>query len=202
MDMFDGFFYTPGWGALMTLVGTLGGVVATQFAQAKNTTKQIEAARDRWNDEATERHRDSLREAVAEVLASQLAVVEALNKVQAAKMNDRIALSGSNATLRLSEGHQQSNAVLSESVKPLHLAVERVRLLTQSESLLSALDSLVDALVAAFKEAGVVAQEYRHVATFAEKQGAVNKAFTDLTDVAQKELARPSKTATDERPTS
>lgn len=191
MEWLDGFFYTPGWGALMTLIGTLGGVIVTQVFQARGTTRQIDAANDRWHDEASERHRNSLREAVAEVLVSQVAVVDALNKVQATKMKDRLALTQSDKVIQLSMDHQESNAALFESAKPLHLAVERVRLLTRSEPVLAALDELTTSLVAAFQEANVVAQEFRHVTEFAKKQGAVNQAFTALTDIAQKELAQP-----------
>lgn len=168
----------------------LGGIIAAASSWL-TARHQANAARDRWKEEAGERHRNSLREAVAEILASQPAVVDALNKVQATKMKDWQALKGSDGTVQLSDDQQRSTADLSESAVPLHLAVERVRLLTLSNPILSALDSLVEALVAAFKEANVVAQDVRHVTDFAKKQGAVNTAFTNLTDVAQKELAPP-----------
>jgi len=76
MDWIFGHHMTDGWGLILTalvgvagVVGTLVGTVVTQRFQATNTTKQIQAADDRWMREASERQADKLREALAEFLS-------------------------------------------------------------------------------------------------------------------------------------
>lgn len=167
----------------------LGGLIAAGSSWL-SARYQANAARDRWKDEAGERHENAVREALAEVLSHRPALVQALNEVLVVKYQDRLVHANSDVQVHISDGLLKSTDALMSAVRPFTISLERVWLLTTSDAVVVALKNLEDAVGNAGTEASKVAKEQRHIVEYNERRTTVSSSFHELKKVARRECAR------------